>query len=114
MILDLPKDVQKHVLTFVGNSRDTCIRQKYIDHNFRSFLSLIYHRITVHEYFENMCNFINIKKIILWRIWCVQFPSLYLYYWEEILINDQIFFNMRFTDIEYSVNNNIRWMKLQD
>ncbi len=112
MILALPKDVQRYVLTFVAKSKDTCVKQKYIDHNFRSFLSIIEHRLTMNQYFHNMCNFIRLEKIILWRIWCVQFPSLYMYYWKEILIDNRIFFNMKFSDIQYSINNNIRWLKL--
>lgn len=112
MLARQPKDIQRYILNFLGKSRDTSIKQTYIDVKFRSFLSIINHRVTVHQYFENMCKFIRLNKIILWRIWCVQFPSLYLYYWEEILINNHIFFNIRFSDLDYSVNNNIRWMKL--
>ena len=112
ILLRLPKDVQKYVLSFVSNSRDSSVKQKYIDNDFKNFLTLINHRITVNKYFTNMCNFINIDKEELWKIWNVQYPSLYLYYWEEIMVRNNIFFNLKFSDIKYSFLNNINWMKL--
>ena len=80
----LPKDIQIYIMTFVGKCRDSAISKLYITDDFKIMLSMIKHRIDVILFYEDICKTINMPKEVLWSIWCVQFPSLYIYYWKEI------------------------------